>query len=147
MARTGRTFRGLPSGFDGLVLLFSLRMVLELDGLRVVCDAKGVPEPWILRGLGFEFAGALPLASSSAFVQTLRRRLKALTKADPRLPESEPLTLNLEWLEQTLALTPVERDIVVFLALAHHAAFLEKLLEKFGSLRTHEVHGLIAGAI
>ncbi|WP_005031712.1 AAA family ATPase [Holophaga foetida] len=147
MARVSRRpFQGLPVGFDQVTTLMLLRLLVDLDGIRVAVDARGFPDRWIVRLMGLETEGAPPLARSPGFLRFLNRRLKTLNILAPKLPGAEPLTCNLEWLVKTLALNPVERDILIFLGLAHHSTLLGTLLDKFGPLRTHEVHALIAAA-
>lgn len=141
---TQKPFRGLPGGFQPLLQLWVLRLLVECEGHRYVLDERRVTEGWVFRFLDIKVEEKDPSFNPQALLTRLRQRLDALSKLSPRAPRSAMLSKNLSWLAESLGLTAVEQDIVQFLAAVHHCHALDNLLEKFGTLRTHEVHALLA---
>jgi len=137
-------FKSLPKTWDPLVQLWLLRILVLMDGHRFLVDEKRVLEPAILRSIGIELQDKLPLPKGHALLETLRSRLATMETIAPKPPQSTTLMKNIAWLGRSLSLSKVEIDIVLFLALQHHADSLDNLLDKFGQLKTHEVHALIS---
>ena len=135
---------GLPKEFRHLVSLFALRLLVRLRGYRHVMDDRGVTEPEVFQCLGIR--GLPPEAPyrPDLLLIKLRSKLKDLEGKDPKPPVGAALTKNLQWLTNTLELTQVEADIVLFVAIAHHATLIRELLDKFQSLRSHEAHTILA---
>ena len=137
-------FESLPTTWDPLVQLWLLRILVLMDGHRFLVDEKRVLEPGILRCIGIELQDKSPLPKGHALLASLRGRLTTMENIAPKPPQSTTLMKNVTWLGRSLCLSNVEIDIVLFLALEHHSDGLDKLLERFGQLKTHEVHALIA---
>jgi len=138
---------GLPEAFRPLVNLYALRILVKLGGHRHVLDGQRVSDPDVFDALGIRLPSPeLPYRPDLLLVR-LRRRLLDLDHRVPTGPADAILTRNLRWLAETLALTPVEADIIQFLAIVHHAPLVRSLLEKFTSLRTHEAHLVLATAL
>jgi len=138
-------FRNMK-GFDALVRLWVLRLLIGMDGHRLLWDHGQVTEPGVLRAAGIPVPEDSLEVDPKALLVCLRTQLAITEKAAPKAPRTATLTKNVAWLAKTLGLDPVETDIVMFMALAHHATALGKAVEKFGQLKTHEVHALIATA-
>ena len=141
------SFQRLPEAFENLIRLYLLRILVDLDGHRYLLEDRRISEPWILRFLGVEVDEDSKDYDKGAIVQELRRKLVTITLIAPKPPKNETLTKNIRWLQKTLDLSHVEADITMFLALTHHSHTLSKMCEKAGTLRTHEIHALIAATI
>lgn len=138
---------GLPEAFRPLVHLYALRILVKLGGHRHVMDGQRVSDPEVFHALGIRLlAPELPYRPDLLRVR-LRRRLLDLDRRTPKVPADAILARNLRWLAETLALSPVETDIIQFLAVLHHAPLVRALLEKFTPLRTHEAHLVLATAL
>ena len=135
---------GLPEAFRPLVSLYVLRVLVKLGGHRHVLDAHRVTDPGLFQDLGVEPPPPEVPYRPDLICIKLRRRLMDLDRKKPVAPEDATLTRNLQWLAETLELTPVEAGIVRILALVHHVPMLRLLLEKFASIRTHEAHRMLA---
>ena len=135
---------GLPKEFRQLVSLFALRIIVRLRGHRYIMDARGVTEPEVFQCLGIKGLPPETPYRPDLLLVRLRSKLKDLDGKDPKPPVEAALTKNIQWLTNTLALTQVEADIVLFVALAHHATLIRELLDKFQSLRSHEAHTILA---
>jgi len=144
--RTMAVFRSMPKGFDPLVRLWVLRLLVGMDAYRFMWDDMRITEPGVLRAAGIPVPEVTLDFEPRALLVCLRTQLAITEKVAPKAPRTATLTKNVAWLAKTLGLDPVETDIVLFLALAHHATALGKAVEKFGQLKTHEVHALIATA-
>ena len=138
-------FRNMK-GFDALVRLWVLRVLINMDAYRFMWDNMRITEPGVLRAAGIPVPEDTLEVNPKALLVCLRTQLAITEKAAPKAPRTATLTKNVAWLAKTLGLDPVETDIVLFLALVHHATALGKAVEKLGALKTHEVHSLIATA-
>ena len=139
-------FNSLPDTWQPLVQLWLLRLMVELDGYRYLLDDTRVHEPGLLRAAGITLDEEGPIPKVATVLAALRGRLRELEGQAPTAPGDTTLMRNLGWLTQSLELNEAERAIVLFLTLEHHTNCLGGLLGKFGQLRTHEVHALIATA-
>ena len=139
-------FRSMPKSFDPLVQLFILRLLITMDGYRFMWDDRRVTEPSILRSAGVPVPEDAPGFEPKVILASLRTQLATMEKMAPKSPRTATLTKNVAWLAKMLGLDAVEADIVLFLGLAHHANVLNRVLEKFGQLRTHQIHELISTA-
>lgn len=139
-----RTRHGLPIPFMPVLAHWVLRILVELEGHRLIMNEQSVTEPWALALVGPEdFVGGTAITRESR-LGGLRKKLKALEVMAPRPPKTTILMQNITWLQKSLGLCQVERDIVAFLTVVHHCPGLEKLLERFGALRTHEINLMLA---
>jgi hypothetical protein len=135
---------GLPEAFRPLVRLYLLRILVKTGGHHHVMDERRVTDPDMLQDLGIRLPSPeVPYRPGLLFLK-MRRRLIDLERKKPVAPGDATLTHNLRWLAETLELTPLEADIVLFLAIVHHVSMLRVLLEKNSTIRTHEVHGMLA---
>jgi SpoVK/Ycf46/Vps4 family AAA+-type ATPase len=138
---------GLPEAFRPLVRLYLLRILVKLGGHCHVMDERRVLDPDLFQDLGIALPSPeLPYRPDLLYVR-LRRRMLDLEHKALVAPADATLTHNLRWLAEILDLTPLEADIVLFLAIVHHVSVLRVLLEKFSSIRTHEVHAVLAAVI
>src|ERR1039458_4538089 len=140
-------FRGLPRAFEALNRLCLLRLLLEGDGYRYIVDDRRIIEPGVLRAVGVNGTEDGEPFDPKAILRLLRSYLVEIEAAAPKPPRSATLTKNVAWLAKTLGLSTIESDIVLFLTQVHHSNALGKLLERFGDLRTHEIHALLAIAL
>jgi len=139
-------FRSMPKGFDPLVRLWVLRLLVGMDAYRFMWDDMRITEPGVLRTAGIPVPEDTLDFDPKALLVCLRTQLAITEKVAPKAPKTATLTKNVAWLAKTLGLDLVEADIVLFLALAHHATPLGKAVEKLGALKTHEIHSVIATA-
>ena len=138
------TGRGLPRGFLPLLQLWLLRVLVKFEGYRHVMDDRRVLEAWAFRFVGVDPEEEGVPFNGKELLGRLKRGLAILAILAPKAPRNATLSKNIGWLTSSLGLTEVERDIVLFLAAAHHCTPLARLLDKLGALRTHEVHALMA---
>jgi len=69
-----------------------------------------------------------------AVQKALRAALEKLETAAPAIPATTILARNLAWLGEAAGLTPVDQDILHFVALASHHPGLENALDQMGGL-------------
>lgn len=138
------TLTGVQKSFRPVLRLWALRLLLDLDGFRYVMDQNRITDSFSLSMLGMDDVLDMGDASLKDRLDALWRQRKTMMAMAPRVPRTSTLGKNIAWLAKTLSLTAVESDIVSFLALAQQNVGLERLLEKFGALRTSEVHMVLA---
>lgn len=138
------TLTGVQKSFRPVLRLWALRLLLDLDGYRYVMDQNRITDTFTLSMLGMDDVIDMGDASLKDRLDPLWRQRKTMMLMAPRIPRTSTLGKNIAWLAKTLNLNPVESDIVAFLALAQQNMGLERLLEKFGALRTTEVHMVLA---
>jgi AAA+ superfamily predicted ATPase len=138
------TLTGVQKSFRPVLRLWGLRLLLDLDGYRFVMDQHRIIDTFTLSMLGMDDVIDMGDASLKDRLDTLWRQRKTMKLMAPRIPRTSTMGKNIAWLAKTLNLNPVEADIVAFLSLAQQNMGLERLLEKFGALRTSEVHMVLA---
>jgi SpoVK/Ycf46/Vps4 family AAA+-type ATPase len=138
------TLTGVQKSFRPVLRLWGLRLLLDLDGHRYVMDQHRVTDSFTLAMLGMDDVVDMSDANLKDRLDALWRQRKTMKLMAPRIPRTSILGKNIAWLAKTLSLNVVEGDIVGFLALAQQNMGLERLLEKFGALRTSEVHMVLA---
>ena len=140
-------FRSLPKSFGALTHLYLLRLLVDGDGFHCTVDDKRVTERGILRAAGASVDADVEPFEPKALLRALRDQLVTVEAAAPQPQASSTLSKNIAWMAGTLGLNQLEADIVLLLTLAHHANAFGKLLDRFGNLKTHEIHALVAIAL
>lgn len=138
------TLTGVQKSFRPVLRLWGLRLLLDLDGHRYVMDQHRVTDSFTLAMLGMDDVVDMSDANLKDRLDALWRQRKTMKLMAPRIPRTSILGKNIAWLAKTLSLNVLEGDIIGFLALAQQNMGLERLLEKFGALRTSEVHMVLA---
>lgn len=138
------TLHGVPQSFRPLVSLWVLRLLLNLSGYRLILDDRAMTGPWALGMLGLEDFFDPGVTQKKSLLERLRDMERKLKILAPSPPSSTTLAKNLAWLTKTLGMSKIESDIVMFLAVVHHTPGLDRLLEKFGTLRTGEIHFMLS---
>lgn len=137
------TLTGVQKSFRPVLRHWALLLLLDLDGHRFLVDQHGITDAFTLGMLGMSDLLELGEASQKECLDRLWRQRETMKVIAPRIPRTSTLGKNIAWLARTLDLNEVEWDIVAFLAMAQQNIGLERLLEKFGAVRTSEIQVLL----
>jgi len=124
---------GVPRGFEPVLRLWLLRMLVPLGGQQELFRSRGGIEADILR-----LAGLRVKPGSELEPEVLRPRLvEAHRRAEATaaaLPQGCSLVKNLQWVADRVGLTAVEQDLLGFVLLAELDPRLARMIESLGNL-------------
>lgn len=124
---------GVPRGFEPVLRLWMLRMLVPLGGQQELFRSRGGIEADILR-----LAGLRVKPGSELEPEVLRPRLveahRRAEAACASLPQGCSLVKNLQWVADRVGLTAVEQTLLGFVLLAELDPRLARMIESLGNL-------------
>jgi SpoVK/Ycf46/Vps4 family AAA+-type ATPase len=135
--------------FDPLCRLWSLRTLVELGGMKELSCGEMFKAPHLLEYVGLHTRTAFDDDLFAEFdPDEIKARARQLLKAaliDPaQPPESEALCANLRWLQDELALSDLQRRILMLCVLERRNIHLSAALEALGELSAMRLYTVIA---